>query len=1339
MTLSSPSPMEIGAEAIPPAPGKRLAKKTTRPRDLVSSSPTNAMDTSGARTPDPTKASPSPDAVPEASPVKKPRPARRSAKGSNAKVSRKASKARLSEVSTAKVDMDQIAQRITAQCPNINAAVKVINALRRSIGQPTCLGHIFSDAEVDAAWSHCLRFYDKDSAEPDEGEAIGSEGSDESSSDSDAPPDASPEHSPDASPVNSRSKERRQQRDALLLESLMADPEEDLSGEEDVDEMPEEIGEMPEEIGELGAWPAMDEAIEVDDGYPVEAWVEEQPSSIPGSTGFSSRCSTVMSRLGIGQTLHTEFDDSSKCPPLQPHQEAVAFLLHPKSPVTRLLVDHPTGSGKTREMIRVLDNYFFDPRPKVPIFPKSPVCRNFYAELLRWPSRYRDYFCCMRPADAAIASGRCDWREVRMAMWSINHFLEEELRLLCYAIRDVLELKNAFFMGRVRLGLREEFEAAHPGESMPAAPMRALSYTSAGGSFTQLRSQGDVPRSAMMKIGYIQAGANVYTNKVVVMDEAHNLVRTQTQFGEQLQCLRDLLVKANNLVLAGFTGTPILNQPSEGRQLLDIIKGCNAPVGDEGFMSSFPMRPPKLFPVCLPRGIPDAILTRQLQRQLVVPVVMNGESVRVYDKKRRQGYTGRLLSAYCNACTYFGSFHSGRFGSKERILSNPGECCPKLLAIVTEVAASPEKAVVLIRRQSGYNVILELLRQVAATSNPPFGVATIDELAEYNHVSNIRGEKFRVLVADSLQCSEGVSFLAVRRTFLCDVPGAPSALVQQCGRSIRMFGHRGLPEEEQTVTNRLYIAKLPAWLRSPLANWVYRLFRHVKDGEHETYAKKMLARLNQLGIDSLEELKSRIDAHGELKRTTLHPSMETQRKEPLDHTDLVLFMELAGLWKEPSSQSTPKADAGKSSKFPQFAGQSARFAALASGSQRLAALTSRLGGAGPGPKKTKSTDRLKLSILTASKNLPDAAQAFSAVVEALGVVRRVCEQIDKFIPAAMWQPALEEGLQALRTNSCVFAALRDSAKSAFDAKEGDLKELTAAEVKVLQNNLGKAEKAMSLNSALLIIKEISMQVEAKTEGQEEDEDLKRKVEETVGALLDREQVIAAMKEVAPDAYAARNEGGLKDLTPEQLRALRVTLEKQKGGLSAPWSPVSMVKAIKALYMAESIEEASKGFEGTTADEQAMELLAERTAQFVPALEALREKAMDCELFKRFKDPLIGQGDAAIAEVKDEEDDVYIVEAFDGEVQPVNLPMGWKLEWVSQIRGKVRDQFRFVDPVGRKYYSVAELRVALVGGIEAVQAMRLERQQARQEAAEELKSKRPLSRVVRPPARKRSRW
>lgn len=55
-------------------------------------------------------------------------------------------------------------------------------------------------------------------------------------------------------------------------------------------------------------------------------------------------------------------------PPLLPHQLLVAEVLHPLSVVQRLLVDHPTGAGKTRSMIAALDNFFADPRAKLPIF-----------------------------------------------------------------------------------------------------------------------------------------------------------------------------------------------------------------------------------------------------------------------------------------------------------------------------------------------------------------------------------------------------------------------------------------------------------------------------------------------------------------------------------------------------------------------------------------------------------------------------------------------------------------------------------------------------------------------------------------------------------------------------------------------------------------------------------------------------------------------------------------------------------------------------------------------------------------------------------------------------------
>ena len=346
------------------------------------------------------------------------------------------------------------------------------------------------------------------------------------------------------------------------------------------------------------------------------------------------------------------------------------------------------------------------------------------------------------------------------------------------------------------------------------------------------------------------------------MDEVHNLARTQTQFLAQLSKLRDLLFSAQGMVLAGFTGTPILSEPCEGQQLLDVIKGRDAPPGNGGFISSFPMRPPPLFPTAFPVGIPDSILTPNLQRQLVKKVELTGDTLENYDKKRRRCLPEHRLRAYCSLSVHFGSFHDGKSGTRRRILADFPDCAPKLFAIAKDVAASSQKTLILINRSSGMNALLAHLQDISRTSQPRFGVATIDEIAAFNSSSNLRGERYRVLVADAQQCSEGVSFFTVRRVFLADVPSEPSALVQSVGRAIRMYGHRGLPVEEQTVTTTLYVSELPRWMRSPLGNWAYRSqHKHNNPLETRSKTRHLLRALKRGGITELEDLKGRLDAH----------------------------------------------------------------------------------------------------------------------------------------------------------------------------------------------------------------------------------------------------------------------------------------------------------------------------------------------------------------------------------------------------------------------------------------------------------------------------------------------
>ena len=44
--------------------------------------------------------------------------------------------------------------------------------------------------------------------------------------------------------------------------------------------------------------------------------------------------------------------------------------------------------GKTLVMLRVLDNYYFDTRPNLCVFPKDKIVDNFYLGVLEWPPRW---------------------------------------------------------------------------------------------------------------------------------------------------------------------------------------------------------------------------------------------------------------------------------------------------------------------------------------------------------------------------------------------------------------------------------------------------------------------------------------------------------------------------------------------------------------------------------------------------------------------------------------------------------------------------------------------------------------------------------------------------------------------------------------------------------------------------------------------------------------------------------------------------------------------------------------------------------------------------------------
>jgi len=165
------------------------------------------------------------------------------------------------------------------------------------------------------------------------------------------------------------------------------------------------------------------------------------------------------------------------------------------------------------------------------------------------------------------------------------------------------------------------------------------------------------------------------------------------------------------------------------------------------------------------------------------------------------------------------------------------------------------------------------------------------------------------------------------------------------------------------------------------------------------------------------------------------------------------------------------------------------------------------------------------------------------------------------------------------------------------------------------------------------------------------------------------------------------------ITPEHVKRFhdelsRVLEQAEKGTAK----PRALVRAMQMLYLSESIGEAVATLKPETADEEALNQLTERSAEFAPALEMMRSLAVDRQVFAHLAQEMVEEH-PELPESESEADDVEKdLVGKKNEPAPVVLPAGWRLEWVKRKKKEMRE---FVDPEGNRYRNVREVRNALL--------------------------------------------
>ena len=532
----------------------------------------------------------------------------------------------------------------------------------------------------------------------------------------------------------------------------------------------------------------------------VQTW---DRSVTQGSKGFTKYATEYLMQRNVDR-FPLECPERSAAIKLFSHQKIVQTMFHPDTTVTRLLVSHRTGSGKTLTMISVLNNFYSDNRPKVLIFPTEGLVNNFYNELFIMKNRYAEFVHKRRREDnlAPLKPG--------------SNLTIQQLKYVKNLLAMTSELSSAGLSGHLH------------------APVRAMRYTIAGGGQAFSKS-----RNPIFNIQY--DGKNPYSNKIVIMDEAHNLVVKKHRYIKQIKRLSESIRTCKNTHLLACTATPVTTDQTSASSILKVIKGVeNKHATNEGFVSYYNVFSSTVYPVVYP-GNPDTVLPK------VIPVTLQGDNEKAFTTKYKKLSTSRHFSAYkremklanyANTKQYYAQIPTKSMLAQEE--KNPVSYATKLSAIADYCLDEKrqQKILIMIHHRTGQKVLGRILKnKIKRMKSPAFSQfislrnattkAAKQKLDEFNSDENKYGKKIRIAIINSELFSEGHSFKSVRHLILADVPETHSAYMQRVGRVLRSCAYqRQLPEKElRTVTIRMFVAKH----RNLLTPDVIRLERLKKD------------------------------------------------------------------------------------------------------------------------------------------------------------------------------------------------------------------------------------------------------------------------------------------------------------------------------------------------------------------------------------------------------------------------------------------------------------------------------------------------------------------------------
>jgi len=251
---------------------------------------------------------------------------------------------------------------------------------------------------------------------------------------------------------------------------------------------------------------------------------------------------------------------------LLPYQKLVRDYLLSETPYRGLLVYHGLGSGKTCSAIAVAESLMSD--HKIYIMLPASLQANFKGELRK----------CGDP------------------------FYQEENHWEVRNIKQAQDIDHAKSLGISQKYLDKQMRYfvtipnRPPNFKDQAADIRKAINEQISDVIDQRFNFINYDGISKSNIDEIFPEPTMFDNSVIIIDEAHNFIRSVVNESVNKERIYDLLYKAKNAKLVLLSGTPIINYPTEISFLMNLARGPIERVSipttqviswDEGMMTSF--------------------------------------------------------------------------------------------------------------------------------------------------------------------------------------------------------------------------------------------------------------------------------------------------------------------------------------------------------------------------------------------------------------------------------------------------------------------------------------------------------------------------------------------------------------------------------------------------------------------------------------------------------------------------------------------------------------------------------------------------------------------------------